>query len=233
MLPVAILAGGLATRLRPLTEKIPKALVEVAGKPFIFHQLDWLKRQKIKQVVLCVGYLGEMIRDKVGLGEAWAMEVRYSFDGDHLLGTGGALRKAIPLLGERFYVLYGDSFLPIDYFSVENAFRTSRQLALMCFMKNQGRWDQSNVSAQHGKIRSYNKKTPSPSMEYIDSGLSVLHSRAFQGNWNQDSFDLADLFQDLSDRGQLAGKKVVDRFYEIGSKEGLAETEKFIRSKIK
>lgn len=230
MLPVAILAGGLATRLRPMTETIPKSLVEVAGRPFIFHQLEWLQRQKIRRIVLCVQHLGEMIRDKVGLGDAWGMELRYSFDGSHLLGTGGALRKALPLLGEEFFVFYGDSYLTIELSPVEEAFRASRKPALMCFMKNQGRWDRSNVSASNGQLGAYNKRNPSPSMEYIDYGLSVLTARTFQGSWNLEAFDLADLFHDLAERGELAGKEVFDRFHEIGSKEGLAETEKLLRS---
>ncbi|NBQ55699.1 MAG: nucleotidyl transferase, partial [Verrucomicrobia bacterium] len=170
MMPVAILAGGLATRLRPITEKIPKALVEVAGKPFVFHQLDWLKRQKIHHVVLCVGYFGEMIREQVGAGERWGMQIKYSFDGEKLLGTGGALKKALPLLGDEFFVFYGDSFLPIDFLPVEQAFQASGKPALMTFLKNQGQWDRSNVEAQEGRLIAYNKKAPSLAMEYIDYG---------------------------------------------------------------
>ena len=158
MLPVAILAGGLATRLRPITEKIPKALVEVAGKPFVFHQLDWLQRQKVDRVVLCVGYLSEMIREQVGSGERWGIEVKYSLDGEKLLGTGGALKKAVPLLGKEFFVFYGDSFLPIDFLPVQEAFRASGRPALMTFLRNQGRWDRSNVEASDGNLIAYNKR---------------------------------------------------------------------------
>lgn len=230
MLPVAILAGGLATRLRPLTEKIPKALVEVAGKPFIFHQLDWLKRQKIKQVVLCVGYLGEMIREKVGSGKHWGIDIQYSFDGEKLLGTGGALRKALPLLGNEFYVFYGDSYLPIDFPPVQESFHASGKPALMTFLKNQGRWDRSNVEAHQGRPIAYSKGSPTPAMEHIDYGLGVLSRRALE-SWPGDSpFDLADLYQDLALQGNLAGHEVTDRFYEIGSQEGLMETEKFLKS---
>jgi NDP-sugar pyrophosphorylase family protein len=232
MLPVAILAGGLATRLRPITEKIPKALVEVAGKPFVFHQLDWLQRQKVDRVVLCVGYLSEMIREQVGSGERWGIEVKYSLDGEKLLGTGGALKKAMPLLGKEFFVFYGDSFLPIDFLPVQEAFRASGRPALMTFLRNQGRWDRSNVEASDGKLIAYNKREPTSAMEHIDYGLGVFLERAFLGSEENDSFDLADLYQALAQRGDLAGHEVIHRFYEIGSKEGLAETEKFLRSQI-
>ena len=230
MLPVAILAGGLAMRLRPLTEKIPKALVQVAGKPFIFHQLDWLQRQKAERVVLCVGYLGEMIRDQVGTGEPWGIEVQYSFDGEKLQGTGGALQKALPLLGKEFFVFYGDSFLPIDFLPVQEAFQVSRKSALMTFLKNQGRWDRSNVEASGGRLIAYNKREPTPAMMHIDYGLGVLAERALAGWQASGPFDLADLYQALARRGDLTGHEVVHRFYEIGSKEGLEEAEKFLRS---
>ena len=161
MYPVAILTGGLATRLRPITETIPKALVEVAGKPFIFHQLDWLQRQKIEKVVLCVGYLGEKIQVKVGNGDARGINVSYSFDGEKLLGTGGALQKAIPSLGREFFVFYGDSFLPIQFKPVADTFQSSGMPALMTVLKNEGKWDKSNVVFCNGKIVDYNKKKPS------------------------------------------------------------------------
>jgi len=232
MLPVAILAGGLATRLRPITEKIPKALVEVAGKPFVFHQLDWLQRQKVNRVVLCVGYLSEMIREQVGSGERWGIEVKYSLDGEKLLGTGGALKKAMPLLGKEFFVFYGDSFLPIDFLPVHEAFWASGRPALMTFLKNQGRWDRSNVEASDGNLIAYNKREPTSDMEHIDYGLGVFSERAFLGSEVNNSFDLADLYQALAQKGDLAGHEVIHRFYEIGSKEGLAETEKFLISEI-
>ena len=230
MMPVAILAGGLATRLRPITEKIPKALVEVAGKPFVFHQLDWLKRQKLDHVVLCVGYLGEMIREQVGSGERWGIEVKYSVDGEKLLGTGGALKKAMPLLGKEFFVFYGDSFLPIDFHSVLDSFRASGKPALMTFLRNQGRWDRSNVEAHNGKLIAYSKREPTSAMEHIDYGLGILSASLFQDKNEKEAFDLAEVYEELTKKEQLAGFEVTARFYEIGSKEGLAETETFLSS---
>ena len=230
MMPVAILAGGLATRLRPITEKIPKALVEVAGKPFVFHQLDWLKRQKVDQVVLCVGYLGEMIREQVGTGERWGMKIQYSFDGEKLLGTGGALQKALPLVGKEFFVFYGDSFLPINFSPVKQAFYASGKQAMMTFLKNQGRWDGSNVEARNGKLVAYNKRAPTRLMEHIDYGLGILSASVFRDKNEKEVFDLAEVYEELTKKEQLAGFEVTARFYEIGSKKGLAETETYLSS---
>ena len=145
MLPVAILAGGLATRLRPITETIPKALVEVAGEPFIARQLNYLSEQGVSKVVLCVGYLGDMIRDVVGSGERFGLKVSYSEDGPTLLGTGGALKAALPLLGRHFFVLYGDSYLPVNFSAVQTAYEQNKRQSLMTVLKNQDRWDKSNV----------------------------------------------------------------------------------------
>ena len=122
-LPVAILAGGLATRLRPVTETVPKVLLEVAGKPFLEHQLAQFREQGVEEVVLCVGFLGETIQEQYGDGALMEYDISYSFDGPKLLGTGGAIRKALPLLGEAFFVMYGDSYLRIDFAEVERAFR--------------------------------------------------------------------------------------------------------------
>ena len=124
-LPVAILAGGLSTRLRPITENIPKALVDVAGKPFIARQLEYLRRQGITRVVLCLGHLGEQVEALVGDGAAFGLDVGYSWDGPRLLGTGGALKRALPLLGGQFFVFYGDSYLQIDFRAVERGFFAS------------------------------------------------------------------------------------------------------------
>jgi N-acetyl-alpha-D-muramate 1-phosphate uridylyltransferase len=227
MIPLAILAGGLATRLRPLTQTIPKALVVVAGKPFICHQLEYLYEQGVRQVVLCVGYLGEMIESEIGDGSRFGLDVSYSPDGSALLGTGGALRQALPMLGRNFFVLYGDSFLPVDFRPVEKAFFASKKLALMSILENNGRWDKSNVDFRNGELLEYNKISPRPDMSFIDYGLSVLSSGAFDKYPDGQAFDLAELYQELSLDGHLAGYQVFKRFYEIGSHQGLAETEDY------
>jgi len=223
--PIAVLAGGLATRLRPLTEKIPKALVPVAGKPFLAHQLELLRRQGITRVVLCLGHLGEMVRNQFGDGSAHGVRLDYSFDGPVLLGTGGALKQALPWLGEKFFVLYGDSYLPIDFGPVADCFERSGKLGLMTVYRNEGCYDSSNVVFADGEIKVYDKQTQLPEMRHIDYGLSVFRAAALDEYPAGAKFDLADLMQRLVARRQLAGFEVMERFYEIGSPVGLAELE--------
>jgi NDP-sugar pyrophosphorylase family protein len=211
MLPVAILAGGLATRLRPITETIPKALVDVARKPFIVRQLDYLRRQGFTRVVMCVGYLGEQIEAVVGDGRALGLNVTYSYDGPRLLGTGGALRRALPLLGDTFLVMYGDSWLPIDFKAVEAKFWASKLPALMVVLHNGDRWDKSNVLFRDGRIVEYNKRFPRPEMAYIDYGVGVLSASLLAGYGDDEIIDLADIYHDLSLRGELAGHEVTER----------------------
>jgi NDP-sugar pyrophosphorylase family protein len=173
-IPVAILAGGLATRLRPITEKIPKSLVPVAGKPFLTHQLQFLYSQGIRHVVLCVGYLGEMIQRDYG-NEAFGIKLDYSFDGEKLLGTGGAIKRALPKLGKEFFVLYGDSYLPIEYRPVAEFFERSGKLGCMTVYHNEGRYDTSNVVFADGEIKVYDKKAKLPEMRHIElvQGIGV------------------------------------------------------------
>jgi len=229
MLPVAILAGGMATRLRPITETIPKSLVDVAGKPFILYQLDYLRRQGLTRVVLCLGYLGEQVEDVVGDGAAYGLEVLYSWDGPRLLGTGGAIKQALPQLGQQFFVFYGDSYLPVDFQAVERDFLCSGKPALMTVLRNADRWDKSNVEFDNGKIVEYNKGSPRHEMDHIDYGLGVLSSAVLANMPPNEPFDLADVYNDLSLRGELAGHEVFERFYEIGSHKGLNETIQFFR----
>jgi NDP-sugar pyrophosphorylase family protein len=230
-LSVAILAGGLATRLRPITETIPKALVEVAGRPFVCRQLDYLKAQGIKRVVLCTGYLGEMIERVVGDGSDFDIEVSYSPDGPTLLGTGGAIKRALPLLGDNFFLLYGDSYLPINFASVEFAFLESRKSGLMTVFNNGDLWDKSNVLFRDGQLVEYNKKSPSREMRHIDYGLGVLQASAFMNYKVGEIFDLADFYHALSLEKDLAGYEVHERFYEIGSHSGLKEAETYFYEK--
>jgi NDP-sugar pyrophosphorylase family protein len=231
MLPVAILAGGLATRLRPITETIPKALVEVAGRPFVAWQLRYLRTQGLSRVVLCVGYLGEQIAAVVGDGSRYGVRVDYIFDGPRLLGTGGALRRALPKLGEHFFVLYGDSFLPVNFSEVENAFFSTGRPALMTVLRNRDLWDKSNVCFADGVIVEYNKHAPRAEMEHIDYGLSVISADILMRYPEGEVFDLADVYHQLSVTGDLAGFEVRDRFYEMGSPDGLAQTEAYLQTR--
>ena len=227
--PVAILAGGLATRLRPVTENIPKALIRVAGQPFLAHQLQLLTRSGIRKVVLCVGYRGEMIANEFGNGSKFGVELDYSFDGASLLGTGGAIKNALPLLGEHFFVLYGDSYLPIDYAAPARAFAANGKLGLMTVFRNEGRWDTSNIWFENGAIKNYSKKHPTTEMQYIDYGLGLFDAIVFSDWPARSAFDLADVYCDLIAKNQLAGYEVKERFYEIGSPEGLAELDGWLR----
>jgi NDP-sugar pyrophosphorylase family protein len=225
-LPVAILAGGLATRLRPITEKIPKSLVAVAGEPFMSHQLRMLRAQGITRAVCCIGHLGEMIEAEYGDGAEWGIELSYSYDGPKPLGTGGALFQALPKLGDAFFVLYGDSYLPIDYRAVESTWRASGQPALMTVFRNEGAWDTSNVEFGDGRIIRYDKKERTPAMLHIDYGLSIFTSATFAGK--PEAFDLADIQRELVLAGRMAGYESMHRFYEIGSHAGLAELEAYL-----
>jgi NDP-sugar pyrophosphorylase family protein len=228
--PVAILAGGLATRLRPITEKIPKALVAVAGRPFLAQQLRLLQKSGLRKVVLCVSYRGEMIEQEFGNGSNAGMELSYSYDGPDLLGTGGALKNALPLLGGKFLVLYGDSYLPIDYSGPARAFAACGKPALMTVFRNENRWEPSNVWFEEGEIRRYHKKKLTPEMKHIDYGLGVLSAEALSSWPERKAFDLADVYQDLIGQRKLAGFEVDRRFYEIGSPSGLAELDALLRS---
>lgn len=230
-LPVALLAGGLATRLRPITEKIPKLLVEVAGEPFFSHQLRLLRENGLTKIVLCVGYLGEQIVAQYGDGAKWGVEIQYSFDGEKLLGTGGALIRALPKLGDAFYVLYGDSYLPIDYQAVGRAFLASGQPGLMTVFENHEAYDASNVWFEDGRIKLYDKKNKVPQMKHIDYGLGVFRTEAFAGCPRDAVVDLAAIQTDLSKQGRLAGYELKERFYEIGSPAGLSELDALLRAK--
>jgi len=222
-LPVALLAGGLATRLRPITAKIPKLLVEVAGEPFFSHQLRLLKAAGLTEIVLCVGYLGEQIVELYKDGSNYGVNIKYSFDGPKLLGTGGALIQALPLLGDSFYVLYGDSYLPIDYRKIGDHFINSGKQGLMTVFENKGLYDASNVWFENGEIKVYDKKAKLPEMKHIDYGLGLFKASAFEGYSKTDVVDLAEVQKKLVSQHELCGYEMKERFYEIGSPEGLAE----------
>jgi NDP-sugar pyrophosphorylase family protein len=225
-LPVAILAGGLATRMKPHTDTVAKSLLDIQGKPFIDRQLECLAERGVRRVVLCIGHLGSMIRDHVKDGAAFGMNVQYSDEGPTLLGTGGALKKALRLLGGRFLVLYGDSLLEVDYEGIGRAFVDSGRKGLMTVYRNDGQFDTSNVLFAGGQIRRYDKDSRDPGIRHIDYGLGGLSDAAFHGVAEGARVDLARIYQDLLAEDQLAGYEVFQRFYEVGSPQGLADTRK-------
>lgn len=226
--PAALLAGGLATRLRPITQTIPKAMVEVAGRPFIDHQLALLRRNGIQHVILCLGYLGEQIEQHLGSGAQHGLHLQYSSDGDRLLGTGGALRRALPLLGEVFWVLYGDSYMDIDYQAVLGHFHAEHARGLMTVFHNDNHWDRSNVVFRNGRLLSYSKRATTPEMRHIDYGATLLRRDVLASLPENTPSDVADLLSDMAARGELIGHEVTQRFYEIGSPRGLEETQRYL-----
>ena len=227
-IPVAILAGGLAKRLKKNTFNKPKALIDIAGKPFISRQLSYLSNQNIKDIVICTAHLGNQIKNYVGDGSKYNLKVSYSDDGDKLLGTGGSLKKASRILGENFFILYGDSFLPINFSLVEKAYFRQKKPALMTVFKNNDHGDKSNVYFKN-KCVLYNKKNPQKNMNYIDYGLNVVKGSIFYNFPTNKMFDLSDVFEDLSNKSLLAGLEIYDRFYEIGSINGLNDTIDFFK----
>ena len=222
-LPVAILAGGLATRLGDVGRTTPKSLVDVAGKPFIAHQLDLLSRYGLTNIVLCTGHLGSQIEEVVGDGSRYGVRVRYSPDGSRLLGTGGALRHALPLLEGAFLIIYGDSYLDCDYAAVERAFLASTAPALLTVYRNDDRWDRSNVSCVDGRITRYSKARQTPDMRHIDYGLAAMRAETLLPYPEGTALDLAGVYEDLVARNALAAFEVTTRFYEIGTPSGLAD----------
>lgn len=230
-LPVAILAGGLATRLRPITETIPKSLVDVAGRPFAEHQIELLRSHGLTDLVFLVGHLGEMVCETIGDGSRFGVRVRYVFDGPTAMGTGGAICRALPELGDAFLVLYGDSYLECDYAAVEAMLVSSGRAAVMTVCRNDDQWDRSNVLFEDHQIVSYDKTGTVPGMRHIDYGLGAFRASAFAGREGQ-AFDLASLYQTLLSRGELASVEVPTRFYEIGSPAGLAATRDYIVQKV-
>ena len=228
MLTVAILAGGRATRLRPITETVPKSLLQINGVPFATHQLRLLRANGVQRVVLCVGHLGVLIQRTIGNGEAMGLSVDYSFDGPNLLGTAGAIKNALPKLGESFFVMYGDSYLLCNFIAIAKSFESSGALGMMTVFRNEGKWDTSNVEFDEGKILAYSKTDLTPRMRYIDYGLGVFRAEAFSSLPAGKAVDLADVYTDLLRRNQLAAFEVHERFYEIGSPAGLHETSEFL-----
>ncbi|MBK8553762.1 MAG: NTP transferase domain-containing protein [Ignavibacteria bacterium] len=228
MSSLVLLAGGMATRLRPVTETIPKSMLEVAGKPFIEHQLRLIKKNRIAKVIICASFLGEYIQRFTGDGSDYGLDIQYSFDGDKLLGTGGAIKRAIDLPDDNFFVMYGDSYLTTDFQKTGEYFLSKNKQGLMTVFKNEGKWDKSNIEYSNGEIIDYDKSSGDEKMKYIDYGLGILNKNAFKDFENRDEFDLEEVYKNLLKKNELLGYEVKERFYEIGSFEGLEETSQLL-----
>jgi NDP-sugar pyrophosphorylase family protein len=225
--PICILAGGLGTRLGERVRDTPKPLIEVAGEPFLVHQLRLLAAHGASEVVICVGYRGQAIVERLG-PERFGVSISYSHDAPELDGTLGAIRRARALLGEYFLVLYGDTYLRLDYAAAARAWRASGLPAMMSVLRNDGRWDTSNALYANGRVQAYDKRAPRPHMGFIDYGLTGLEQAAIDLVPSH-TRDLADLFRWLADRGLLFGFQASERFFEIGTPAGLAQTDAFLR----
>jgi len=228
MLPVVILAGGLATRLRPLSLTMPKSLIEIDGKPFIYHQLEYLEKQGVTSVIMCIGHMGDKVKKAVGSGTRWNIKVTYSSDHPYPLGTGGAVRFALPKLEDDFFILYGDSYLPINFSEVERKYKESKKKGLMTLLRNNNRWDKSNVKFEHGNIVAYSKSTTSDEMKYIDYGLNILNCSVLESYPGDKPFDLSLVYSNLAESGTLMGYEVFHRFYEVGSFDGIKDTQNYL-----
>jgi NDP-sugar pyrophosphorylase family protein len=224
--PICVLAGGLGKRLGEAVRDTPKPLLDVAGEPFLMHQLRLLARHGAARVVLSVGYLGEMIERRIGTSQ-FGIEITYSYDGPSAIGTLGAVRKAAPALGERFLILYGDTYLRLDYRAAARAWEDSGLPALMTVLRNEGRWDVSNAYFDGTRVARYDKRVPAPEMSWIDYGLGGLRSEALDLLPDK-ADDLADLYHELAERGELFGFEASERFFEIGTPVSLAETGEFL-----
>ncbi len=220
---MVILAGGLGTRLRPLTSEVPKALIPIGGKPFLHHQIELVKRSGIRDIVLCVGHLADMVKDYFGDGRWLGVRIRYSEEEGHLLGTAGAIKNAEPLLGDSFFLMYGDSYLMIDYHEIMRYFRRFDRLGLMVVWKNVDRFERSNVMIEGNLVTAYNKDQKSSNMDYVNYGLSVLRKEALTFMPAGRPFSQEEFYQILIDQRELLAFEVEQRFYEIGSPKGLEE----------
>lgn len=231
---IVILAGGLGTRLRAIDAQRPKALMPVAGRPFIDWQFELLKRNAITDVVLSVGHLGDQIIRHVGDGRNWGLRVRYAIeDPAHLRGTGGALVHAMDLLADEFLMMYGDSYLPIPFAPVIDAFFTSGQPALMTVFRNRGAWDKSNARIEGNRVVFYSKSAPPGAADWIDYGLLAFRRRVITRYATAHvPLDLAVVLDDLVRAGELAAYEAPQRFYEIGKPEGLLELERVLAGTI-
>ena len=227
---MVILAGGLGTRLWPLTSDVPKALIPIGGKPFLQHQIELLKGQGIRDIVLCVGHLAEQVQDYFGDGRCLGVRIRYSEEEGSLLGTAGAIKKAEPLLSDDFFLMYGDSYLMIDYREVMRYFRCFHNLGLMVVWKNRDRLERSNVAVEANLVTAYNKDQKTPNMTYVNYGLSVLRKEALLHIPPERPFSQEEFYQSLIDQRELLAFEVEQRFYEIGSPKGLEEFQMLIAS---
>ena len=228
MLPIAVLAGGLATRLGPLTESVPKCMLEINGSPFIDWQIRLLKDAGYREFIFCLSHKSQVIQEYLGDGSRFGVSIKFSIDGGTQLGTGGAIIKAVPLLGDEFAVIYGDSYLPINYNDFELAFKYSNSVAMMSLFKNNGQIEASNAELLENGYVNYQKGIIDSRKEYIDYGVSYFRKEAFISYFPNQPIDLAEICQSLSSNMKLTGYEVFQRYYEVGSHQGIKEFSNYL-----
>jgi len=230
LMQAVILAGGLGTRMRPFTETVPKCLIPVNGRAFVDLQLDLLKTGGVRDIVLCLGYLGEMVQLHLGDGSDRGMHIEYAWDAPDCGGTAGALKHAEPLLADNFFLTWGDSYVRVDYAAMMAAHRAGapQVIATMGVFRNQNAWDSSNVEIAENKVVRYVKNAPELRLQYIDAGISVFQKSALQEIPPGQNVALEPYFATWAGKGSLGAYEIADRFYEVGSWTGLADFEKFI-----
>jgi NDP-sugar pyrophosphorylase family protein len=229
MLPVVIIAGGLATRLKSRAHDRPKSMLVVNEKPFIDWQLNMLASQGVEKVIICIGNKGDQIASFVGNGSRYGIEIFYSSDGEFLLGTGGAVQKASKLVQGKFLVTYGDSYLPISFFEFSKKFEDSKKNSAMAVYKNDNLYDKSNIDFIDGEILTYSKNDVHKKFKYIDYGLLGLNSNTFPFREHNSEWDLSILLNKLVIQKEILGIEVHNRFYEIGSESGIFDLEIYMR----
>jgi N-acetyl-alpha-D-muramate 1-phosphate uridylyltransferase len=230
MIPVVILCGGQSTRLSPLTEKRPKSMIEVLGKPFIDHQLTLLKKNNVTKVILCIGKYGDQIWDYVKDGLNWGLSVKYSDDGEKLLGTGGALLNARPILPDEFIVMNGDSYLDIDYNTIVTKFHHKGKPILMTVYPIKGTNFVGNVCVRHNKIVDYNKSGKNRDMNYIDYGITPMKKWLLDYFPSGDAFDFGQIYSQMIQEHGVSCYQSPKIFHEIGTHDGLEETIQYMKT---
>ena len=224
---VAILAGGLATRLKDLTRNRAKSMVEVRGKPFLEYQLGLLRRGGVKNIILCLGHMGEQVKEYFGDGSKYGVDIRYSLE-NRLMGTAGALKKAEALLNDVFFTMYGDSYLFVDCSLAMAYFESQNKLALMTVYKNCNRYGKSNTVVKGNLVSKFSQSQRTEDMVYIEYGVNIFRKEALGLVPENQSYSLDDLFPKLIERRELLAFGVKERFYEIGSPHGLKEFEQYL-----
>jgi len=227
---IVILCGGLATRLGNLAKNTPKSMMEINSKPFLEHQIEKLKKQGLKDIVLCVGHLSRQIEEYFGNGKKFGVKIKYSYDGEKQLGPIGAVKNAESLLDDDFFIMYGDSYLSVDFQKAYSDFKKTNKSALMVVYKNQDKYDKSNLIVDNNMVIGYGAEDKTKEMIFIDYGTSVLSKKTLESVPENTMYSTGEFFSELIKKNQLCAYEAKKRFYHIGNLEALEELEKYIKN---